>query len=146
MCFWFLDKKIKLNCGLKIDNNKVKDLPTKEIYEAVMVVMCNELGLFFDLNNLSDWVLQWGDSLYKDGNGYRTYVVSPIGNLCAGSTSGGHTCKVAWRGKIHKSAFIHELLHALSKETYKDLDASHSRKDVWEFEKKINNKLKEMSI
>ena len=145
MCFWFWNKKIKLSCGLKIDENKVKGLPSKEIYEVCLSLMHDEFDHVFDFNTLSGWTLQWGDTLYKNGDGYITLVVSPLGHLCNGST-GGHTCKVAWRGCLHKSAFVHELIHALLKEAGGDLDADHDKKNIWDKEKKINDKLKNVKL
>lgn len=130
-------KKTKTSSGLKINANKVPGLPDKATHERaieVLVLECSRLGgMDADAvkKALSSVTIEWWDRIApRPSTGELNTVVVHDDMVYSGLTLGS-TCKVAWRGKIYRSAFCHELLHIIAGAVLGDSDAAHANDLLW---------------
>lgn len=135
MCW---SKKTKTNSGLKISTNKVPGLPDKTAHDRavdVLVLECARLGgmdAAVVKKALKGVTIEWWDRIApRPSTGELNTVVVYDGMVYSGLTI-GRICKVAWRGKIYRSAFCHELLHIISGKVLGDSDAAHANDLLWQ--------------
>lgn len=146
MCF---RKKDKLNFGIQVDRRKIPGLPSiNDCNTAIELLLAN-----FTLANTTliqnvfknltiEW---WNDFAPSPSTGIINSVVVDNDMVYSGLTT-GNICKVAWRGKIFRSAFIHEILHFIGVVVLGDGDAEHKNVKLWEIENIVNKLLTEKNI
>lgn len=132
--------------GLKVDGNGVPGLPTKEAHEQAVSLFVDECAKVFDRGVVCDAlrhvVVEWWDKVSpRPSTGILDTVVVDCGCVYSGVTS-GNLCKVAWRGRISRSAFCHELLHIVGRACLGGDDSWHSNTLLWaEIEMSANRSL-----
>jgi hypothetical protein len=149
MCF---NKKIKLSCGCKIDKRKIFCLPSVSEYEQTIEVIIDEcvksLSATPDkikqvLSNITiEW---WNDIAPRPSTGELSTVVVDNDVVYSGLTI-GNLCKVAWRGKLSRSAFAHEILHVIGRVILSDENANHQNTLLLNLEISINQKLTDKNL
>ena len=143
---FFLKSNIETLFGLKIYENKVPGLPDLETYNYILKLFVEDCSKKFNEKNICKAIskikLEWWDKIApKYSTGELDTVVVYDKKIYSGLTI-GNECKVAWRGKIYRSAFFHEILHVIYKELFGVIDPFHLNIPFWkEFEYNINNKL-----
>lgn len=145
MCF-----KAKLSNGTKIDRRKIAGLPSDEKHLIAINLVIEECGRTIDIEKvktiLSGVVIEWWNDVYPSpSSGVLNTVVVDKDNLYSGLTI-GDTCKVAWRGKINRTALVHELLHIIGRDIISDDNASHSNEVLNKLEATINYRLQILDI
>jgi hypothetical protein len=137
---------MKTSFGLKVNTNKVPGLPTIAIYECALSLLVEECAKRFDVNAVkravSSITVEWWDKIApRPSTGELDTVVVDDDNVYSGLTV-GTICKVAWRGKLSRSAFCHEILHVVGAVVLGDLDPYHKNGLLWnELEPAINGRL-----
>ena len=134
-------KKVKTSFGLKIIENGVPALPNVKIYERALTIFIEECVKRFDeiavRHALSKAVVEWWDKIAPSINtGELNTVVVDDGQVYSGLAI-GNFCKVAWRGRLHRSAFCHELLHVVGLQLF-GIDPFHQNGLLWSLERSIN--------
>lgn len=138
--------KTKTSFGLKIDSNKVPGLPTAGVYERALALLVEECAKKLDeaavRRALSTVTVEWWDKIApRPSTGELNTVVVSDDAVYSGLTVGS-TCKVAWRGKLYRSAFCHEILHVVGASVLGDADPNHQSAILWkEFEPAANMRL-----
>jgi hypothetical protein len=138
--------KTKTSYGLKIYNNNVPGLPTKEAHEHGIALFIEECSKKFDSAKVRSAVasisLEWWDRIApRPSTGELNTVVVDNGSVYSGLTV-GTTCKVAWRGKLSRSAFAHEMLHVVGNAVTGLGDPDHKDPVLWtELEPAITGRL-----
>jgi hypothetical protein len=132
MCW---SKKTKTESGVKVSANKVPGLPGKAAYDRAIDVLIEECAKHMDKaasrKALDGVVVEWWDRIApRPSTGELNTVVVHDDKVYSGLTL-GKTCKVAWRGKIHRSAFCHELLHVIAGAVLGDPDPAHVNDLLW---------------
>ena len=96
---------------------------------------------------LNGVTVEWWDKIApRPSTGELNTVVVSNNQVYSGLTI-GKTCLVAWRGKIYRSAFCHELLHVIAREVLGDADPSHSNDLLWKvITKEANTRLTKEDI
>lgn len=142
----------KTQAGLRIDRNKVPGLPPSAVHDqavSVLVDTCAEQGLNEDnvRKALRGVTIQWWDYIApRPSTGELNTVVVHDGQVYSGLTIGSK-CLVAWRGRIYRSAFCHELLHIIGREVLGNADPEHSLSLLWEeIMGAVRKRLQEMDI
>jgi hypothetical protein len=143
MCW---SSKTKTSLGLKIDYNKVPGLPSKEAHERALTLFIEECAKKFDeakvRQALSSIIIEWWDKVApRPSTGELNTVVVDNGAVYSGLTI-GTLCKVAWRGKMSRSALCHELLHVVGRALLGIDDPYHENPLLWiTLESAANNRL-----
>ena len=147
MCF-----KKKLNYGIKLDKNKVPNLPNDSKLNFALDIFYEEVSNEYDEDNvksaLNKVVIEWWDYIAPSPTtGELNTVVIDEDQAYSGLTK-GKKCKIAWRGKLWRSAFAHELLHVICIALVQsDGDPNHTNDRLWKvLEGNINKKLKEEDL
>lgn len=135
MCW---SKKTKTASGVKISANKVPGLPSKAEYDRAVSVLVETCVTHGSMERkaveraLNGATVEWWDRIApRPSTGELNTVVVHDDMVYSGLTMGS-TCKVAWRGKIYRSAFCHELLHVIAREVLGDPDAAHANDLLWQ--------------
>jgi hypothetical protein len=132
MCW---SKKTTTQAGVKVDANKVPGLPAQTAYDRALAILLEECVKHFGADPskkaLDGVTIEWWDRIAPSPStgGLNTVVVD--NNQIYSGLTVGRTCKVAWRGKIYRSAFCHELLHVVSEAILGDPDAEHANDLLW---------------
>lgn len=150
MCW---SKKTKTDNGLKLSANKVPALPDKATHDRALTVLTTECSRLGGMDAaavrkaFNGVTVEWWDRIApRPSTGELNTVVVHDGMIYSGLTLGS-ICKVAWRGKIYRSAFCHELLHVIARAVLGDPDASHSNDLLWQtIEGGVNGILKKEDI
>jgi hypothetical protein len=148
MCW---SRKTKTESGVKISANKVPGLPSQAAYDRALEVLIKECARHMDeaavKKALNGVTVEWWDRIApRPSTGELNTVVVYEDKVYSGLTLGS-MCKVAWRGKIHRSAFCHELLHIIGGRVLGDTDPSHSNTLLWKtINGQANARLKEEDI
>lgn len=143
MCW---SRKIKTSFGLKIDYNKVPALPSQEAHERALALLIEECAKKLDETKVrkavSTITVQWWNQVApRPSTGELNTVVVDNDMIYSGLTV-GRLCMVAWRGKMWRSAFCHELLHVIAWEALGDPDPNHQNDLLWkELEAAANARL-----
>lgn len=138
--------KTRTSYGLKINSNGVPGLPTKEAHEHALALFIEECSKTFDGEKVREAVapiiLEWWDKIApRPSTGELNTVVVVDGAVYSGLTR-GVTCMVAWRGKLSRSAFVHELLHVVGWKVLGHSDPDHLDAVLWHYlEPAINGRL-----
>lgn len=140
MCF-----KKKTSQGVKIDRRKIAGLPSDNNHEQAISVIIDGCSKHFDKQKVEETIKNitiewWSDIAPSPSTGILNTVVTDSGSIYSGLTV-GNTCKVAWRGKIFRSAFVHEILHVVGRNILNDEDPYHKNSDLWKIEQEINTTL-----
>jgi hypothetical protein len=132
MCW---NSKTKTSFGLKINDNKVPGLPTKETYERALVLFVEECAKKFDevkvRQALSSVTVEWWDKIAPRPSTGEINTVVVDNNMVYSGLTVGTLCKVAWRGKLWRSAFCHELLHIIGRALLGSDDPMHVNNLLW---------------
>lgn len=143
--------KTKTESGAKISANKVPGLPIQADYDRALAVLVEECAKHMDKSAvqkaLNGITIEWWDKIApRPSTGELNTVVVHDSQVYSGLTVGS-MCKVAWRGKIYRSAFCHELLHIIGGKVLGDPDPSHSNDLLWKnINVQANAHLKEENI
>jgi len=132
MCW---SRKTKTAFGVSIAANKVPGLPQQAAHDRALAVLVEECARHMDeaavKKSLDGVTVEWWDRIApRPSTGELNTVVVHEDQVYSGLTI-GRTCKVAWRGKIHRSAFCHELLHVVAGAVLGDPDPTHSNDLLW---------------
>ena len=133
MCW---NKKTETSFGLKIDFRKLPGLPSKDTHERALTMFVEECAKKFDETKVRQalsaiTVEWWNDIAPSPSTGALSTVVVNNGAVYSGLTIGTKLCKVAWRGKLWRSAFFHELLHVVATVILGTDDPNHQNTLVW---------------
>ena len=147
MCF----RKKKTSQGCKIDRRKIPGLPSDNDHSKaldVLVEECRKKQL--DETKVRDTVKSitiewWNDIAPRPSTGQLNTVVVYGDQIYSGLVV-GNVCKVAWRGKLFRSAFAHEILHLVGANVLGDPNADHSNTMLRDLEVAINKKLTEQNL
>jgi hypothetical protein len=147
MCF---SKKIKTLYGCKIDRRKIPGLPTDSAHEQAIQILVDKFAEKFKLEDVRatlgkitmEW---WNDIAPRPSTGELNTVVVHNGQIYSGLTVGS-VCKVAWRGKLYRSAFAHEIAHQVSWKLFSDWDENHKNGLLWEIVRIINEEYRKADI
>lgn len=144
-------KKTKTESGVKISANKVPGLPTQADYDHALVVLVEECAKHMDKSAvqkaLNGITIEWWDRVAPRPSTGELNTVVVHGNQVYSGLTLGSMCKVAWRGKIYRSAFCHELLHIIGGEVLGDSDPSHSNDLLWKtINEQTNTRLKKEDV
>jgi hypothetical protein len=136
MCF---GSKTKTSYGCKIDRRKIPGLPSDLNHESALGVFISACsGVFYESKVrevIRDFTIEWwNDIAPSPSTGLLNTVVVWNGQVFSGLSLPGNVCRVAWRGKIHRSAFSHELVHMVAERILGDGDADHKNPDLWAIE------------
>lgn len=147
MCF---SKKVKTSYGCKIDRRKIPGLPNDSAHDRAIQILVDIFGQRFKLEDVRTTIGKitvewWNDIAPSPSTGKLNTVVAHDGQVYSGLTV-GTTCKVAWRGKIYRSTFAHEIAHVIGGLLLNDWDADHNNNLLWDAVKTINEKLKKADI
>lgn len=147
MCF---SKKIKTLYGCKIDRRKIPGLPSDQVHEKALKIFIDEFAERFKLEDVEATISKitvewWNDVAPSPSTGVLNTVVVDNGQVYSGLTV-DPVCKVAWRGKISRSAFAHELAHIIGGKLLNDWDINHNNPLLWDTVNKINKNLEEEDI
>lgn len=143
-------KTTKTSTGLKINENGVPGLPGVEKYERALAIFTEECAKHFSevevQKAISSITIEWWDKVAPSpSTGLLNTVVVFEKAVYSGLTVGS-TCKVAWRGKLFRSAFAHELLHIVGLNLLNDGDAAHTNSLLWTTESVINTLLEQEDL
>jgi hypothetical protein len=143
--------KIKTSFGLKVDNNKVPGLPGKDIYERALTLFVEEsvkkMSEIEVRKALSTVTVEWWDKIAPRPSTGEVDTVVVYNDLVYSGLALGDLCKIAWRGKLWRSAFCHELLHVIGGKIFGTEDPEHSNILLWkELEPAINLRLSNEKI
>ena len=138
MCF---SRKTTVSVGTKIDRRKISGLPTDEVHTKALTIFIDECSKIFDRSKVETSVKSitvewWNDVAPSPSTGVLNTVVVDNGQVYSGLTV-GTLCKVAWRGKLFRSAFAHEMLHIIGRNLLNNEDAGHQEKSLWDLEATI---------
>lgn len=113
-----------------------------------LVAGFKECNLGWDPENGFDGVkIEWSDKVcpeYSTGN-LNTCVDIGDKQIYNGIQAGA-TMKVAWRGKVYRTALVHELVHYFGKLFDGRPDPSHRIPEYWKCEQLVNMRLKERNL
>lgn len=132
MCW---NSKTKTSFGTKIDYNKVPGLPSQAVHERALTMLVEECAKKYDeaavRKALSSITIEWWNVIApRPSTGELGTVVVDDGAIYSGLTI-GTLCKVAWRGKLWRSAFCHELLHVIGYALFGVDDPEHQDDRLW---------------
>lgn len=147
MCF---SKKIKTSQGCKIDRRKIPGLPTDTVHDQALKILVDKFAEKLKLEDIKDAISKvtvewWNDIAPSPSTGVLNTVVTNNGQIYSGLTV-GLICKVAWRGKIYRSAFAHEFAHVIGGKLLDDWDPNHNISLLWNTVKVINEELRKEDI
>lgn len=136
------DNRIALKYGCMLDAHGVPGLPTIEEHNEALDAIVGEAGKLMPSDQVAAAIgritIQWWDILrISPSTGHPTTVVVFDGQPYSGLTV-GHLCMVAWRGEIHGSAFVHEIMHVVGGDVLGDWNADHSNETLRGLEASIN--------
>jgi hypothetical protein len=128
----------------------VPGLPNLTDHEHALLLLFNECSKRFDyqkvIKALDGVTIEWWDKIApRPSTGELNTVVVYNDKLYDGVTI-GKICKVAWRGRFHRSAFCHEFVHIIGKKVLGDIDLFHFNKELWKIEDVVNDRLKEAGL
>lgn len=140
MCF-----KKKTTQGVKIDRRKIPGLPTDEEHSKVIDFIIEICSKSFDRQQVEESVKKitiewWSDISPSPSTGVLNTVVI-YNDLIYNGLTIGNLCKVAWKGKIYRSAFVHEIMHVIGADILNDINADHTNQQLLSIEREINSKL-----
>lgn len=142
MCF---KKRDKLNYGIQVDRRKIPGLPSIDDCNIAIELLIGNFTLSSIQNSLKNLTIEWwNDFAPSPSTGIINSVVVNNDMVYSGLTI-GNICKVAWRGKIFRSAFIHEILHYIGL-VLGDGDPEHKNTKLWDVERIVNKLLAEKNI
>jgi len=138
--------KERTSFGLRIDRNRVPGLPTRKAHEDALTVFVDECAKVFDEAEvrriLSLVTVEWWDRIATQPSTGELNTVVVDGNRVYSGLAVGRMCKVAWRGRLWRSAFCHELLHIVGAEILGVPDLLHCDDTLWKIlEPTINRRL-----
>jgi len=144
-------KKITLKCGCTLDKRKIAGLPTDQNHNAALDIFIDECKNKLMSENLLLAVLKkitiewWNDIAPSPSTGVLNTVVTYGDQVYSGLTT-DHLCRVAWRGKLYRSAFVHELLHVIGGDILGDPDPNHQNQTLKDLEGSINSRLAQVDL
>jgi hypothetical protein len=144
-------KKAKLKCGCTLNRRKIAGLPSDQDHDAALNVLIDECKKKLMSENLLLSVLKkitiewWDNTAHSPSTGELKTVVAYNGQVYSGLTV-GYLCMVAWRGKLYRSAFIHEILHVIGGDILNDPDPNHQNQTLKELECTTNGILAQMNL
>lgn len=129
-----------------MDANKVPGLPAPATYERALTILVEECAKKFDLpvvaKAVSSVTVEWWDRIAPRPSTGELNTVVVDGDAVYSGLTVGTTCKVAWRGKLSRSAFCHEILHVVGAAALGDADPNHGNALLWkELEPAANARL-----
>jgi hypothetical protein len=136
--------------GCKIDRRNISGLPSDYEHSKALDILIKHCKLVFSETKVRD-VLKtitiewWDDTAPSPSSGELNTVVIYNGYVYSGVTI-GNMCKVAWRGKLFRSAFIHEILHVVGNYILYKTNANHDILILYDLENAINKELIEKNI
>lgn len=145
-------RKIKTSFGLRIDANNVPGLPTKEAHEHALTIFVEGCSRHFDeavvREAVSGITVEWWDKIApRPSTGELNTVVAPKGGGLYSGLTIGSLCMIAWRGRLWRSAFCHELLHVVDFTATGVSDPYHANAVLWsELEPELNRRLLERDL
>ena len=147
MCF---SRKPKTSQGCKIDRRKIPGLPTDAVHDQALKILVDKFAERLKLEDIKATISKitvewWNDIAPSPSTGKLNTVVTHNGQVYSGLVV-GLTCKVAWRGKIYRSAFAHEIAHVIGGKLLSDWDADHDNSLLWDTVKAINEELRKEDI
>lgn len=145
MCF---SKKISYGC--KIDHRKIPGLPSDGIHEKAIKIVVDKFSERIKLEDIETTIkkitIEWWNYIAPSpSTGGLNTVVSYNGKVYSGLVVGS-ICKVAWRGKIFRSALAHEIAHVIGGQILNDSDPNHINNFLWDTVKEINEEFKKEDI
>ena len=145
MCF-----KKKTEQGTKIDRRKIPGLPSDADHTKAINTFVEECAKIFDRQKVEAAVktitIEWWNNIAPSpSTGVLNTVVVDNDQLYSGLTV-GTICKVAWRGKLFRSAFAHEMLHVIGQNILNDGDANHQNQNLWNIESSVNKIFSEINL
>ncbi|MFA5048419.1 MAG: hypothetical protein WC516_05360 [Patescibacteria group bacterium] len=145
MCF-----KKKTSQGIKIDRRKVPGLPVDEDFSKAIDIFIEECSKTLDRQKVETSIKKitiewWNDIAPSPSTGVLNTVVVYCDQIYSGLTT-GNLCRVAWRGKLYRSAFAHEILHVVGQDVLNDSDGDHNNRQLWDIELLINQKLTNINL
>lgn len=145
MCF-----KKKTTQGVKIDRRKIPGLPSDDDHSKAINVVIDECSKVFDRQKVEESIKKitiewWNDIAPSPSTGTLMTVVVYNDQIFSGLNI-GNMCKVAWRGKIYRSAFVHEILHVIGQDILNDPDGDHNNQQLIDLERSINSVLTSVNL
>jgi len=132
-------------------NNNTPGVPQKEEILAALdktMLSCNIfVGKPCDAA-INGYTLEWwGVVAVSPSTGVLTTVVIYGDKLYSGLTTfNDSTIRVAWRGRIHRSAFVHEIAHLVGIEAFSVEDREHTLDKLWLWVSSVNKSLSEVGF
>lgn len=138
MCWFKKSTTTSLPSGCKINRRGIPGLPSDLNHTTAVGVVIDECKRVFGqdkesaiLNAIKNITVEWwNDVAPHPSTGVLDTVVVDNDQIYSGLTV-GYTCKVAWRGKMSRSAFGHEILHVMCNDILHDPDANHTNPAIW---------------
>lgn len=145
------DKVVSSKFSVVFRGNNVPSVPGIDTLDKALssfVEKCDEsFGVGKCLSAVSGVTVVWWDKIApRASTGELGTTVVYNGVAYSGLTTRDGTCRVAWRGKLFRSAFSHELMHVVSGRILGDWDEEHKIEKVWLVDREVSNKLKELDI
>lgn len=145
MCF-----KKKTTQGVKIDRRKIPGLPSDDDHSKAINIVIDECTKVFDKQKVEESIKKitiewWNDIAPSPSTGILNTVVVYNDQIFSGLNI-GNLCKVAWRGKMFRSAFAHEILHVIGQDILNDPDGDHNNQQLIDLERSINVALTSVNL
>jgi len=142
MCF---SSKSKTSYGCLIDRRKIPGLPSDLNHETALGIFVSSCSGVFEEAKVREalkgaTIEWWNDIAPSPSTGQLNTVVVWNGQLFSGLNVGS-VCKVAWRGKMWRSALYHELVHLVAERIGGNGDADHKNPALWAIETAAVNSL-----
>lgn len=145
------DRAVSSKFNIVFRGNNVPSVPSVYHLEkalAEFITVCDKsFGVNKCYNALSGITIIWWDKIVpRPVTGELNTAVVYNGIAYSGLTTRDGVCRVAWRGKIFRSAFIHELMHVVAGKLIGDWDENHKIEKVWAVEEEVNKVLAGLDI
>jgi hypothetical protein len=145
-----IGQKSETSQGCRIDRRGISGLPSDDDHSKALDVFIEECKKQFDETKVRDTIklitIEWWDDVAPSPTtGQLNTVVVYNGQVYNGLTI-GNLCKVAWRGKISRSAFVHEILHVIGVNILGGSNINHMNPVLRILETTINKKLIDQNL
>jgi len=136
--------------GCKIDRRGIPGLPSNSEHSKALDILIYSGRKYFNEVQIRDTLklitIEWWNTIATNpSTGQLNTVVIYDGYPYSGLTI-GNLCKIAWRGKLFRSAFIHEILHVMGTRILGDPNPNHTNETLYNVEIEANKKLFEQNL
>lgn len=150
----FPEQYATIRHGIEINKTKVPyalDLTrTRKHYDdmaeviATKLIACNLNISKADFNGLR---IIWSDAVAPSpSTGELNTVVMPGDGRLYNGFIDNKIIYIAWRGRVYRTALVHELIHYFLKLHNGNPDAEHKHKTAWQCEARVNEMLKRKNL